>query len=110
METQSYVTSRDDLRRIIAKCSKCNRATRNGELIVPFDELRHISVLHREKTKNICIITNTQSKTTIPGTVGHWFSISVYNNKHAVVCDGLDKIKYEPNIWHAIKNSVKSIN
>ena len=115
METQSYITSGDDLRRIIAKCSKCNDATRNGELIIPFDELRHISLLHHEKNKNICIIANTQSKNTIPGTVGHWFSISIYKNRSAVVCDGLDKIKYESNIWRLITefceiNGLKLIN
>ena len=93
-----YLTTGDDLKKILLSCKKCTLATGNGENIISHRELIHLKIAKIKKHKNI-FICNTADDTV---TIGHWFTIIVnVNNKTMYICDGLD---YAITQKHVLKN------
>ena len=93
-----YLTTGDDLKKILLSCKKCTLATGNGENIISHRELIHLKIAKIKKPKNI-FICNTADDTV---TIGHWFTIIVnVNNKTMYICDGLD---YAITQKHVLKN------
>ena len=89
----SNVTSTDDLKEIIMKCPKCQKLTKNGNLIVSHDQLPSI-ILKNDypRQKKFHIITNF----VLEG-LGHWVNLLVVQKK-VYYFNGLTHLKVNPDM------------
>ena len=101
MNETTYITSTNELHEIIQRCPKCKHATLNGTFIIPFHHLTAILLKKYHNQKNFCLILNSEIGS---HKVGHWFSIIIYQKKYAILCDGLNEIKFNTQIMQYIKH------
>ena len=89
----SNVTSTDDLKEIIMKCPKCQKLTKNGNLIVSHDQLPSINLKNDyPRQKKFHIITNF----VLEG-LGHWVNLLVVQKK-VYYFNGLTHLKVNPDM------------
>ena len=100
MDESSYITSTNELRQIIEKCSKCQHNSSNGTFIMPFHHLTSIFLKNYPRQKNFGFILNSEKDNQ---KVGHWFCIIIYQKKFAILCDGLNEIKLNTEIMLVIR-------
>ena len=95
----NFVTSKDDLLRILSKCSKCHHSIQNGELIISYDQLESINLTDFKNKKIINIIINSSKNNT---EIGHWANLVIFNKKVLFFLDGLNQIKTNDDIMNSI--------
>ena len=93
MET-SFITSQSDIKRFLKTCHLCDKITNGSKNVIDHSELPNI-ILNNGKAQKHAFIIHVQNN--IPSSVGHWASVLVFNNKYALICDGLNQIKHNQN-------------
>ena len=109
--SKRWITTDVEIKNILKKCEQCWKSTLKGSLVLPYNDLRSISlqnnvqtfILNTNNTDDTNNATNDQS-------VGHWFFFSVnQKNKSAVLFDPLNNLqKHYPNALNHIKTYCKS--
>ena len=99
---RNWITTREELEKVLTKCSECYSLTFRGNFIISFDELQSIKLSSDQEKR--CIVINTV-KSDGNEKVGHW--ILLYINMHcrqAILIDSLDNVyKTRPRVMTAIK-------
>lgn len=99
-----YLTTADDLKKIISSCKRCSLATRNGNNIISNKELAHLKIT-KKYSSPIIFICNTADDF---DTIGHWFTIVINTrNKLAYLCDGLNYVQTRKDVLKNIHQFCK---
>ena len=96
-EENRFLTTGEDIRRLLSRCKTCFSITNNGNYVIFHTKLSELIIPKRNK---ISLIINSEENENI---VGHWFSLIIYNNKRIFLCDGLDQVRKEPHVLKNIK-------
>lgn len=89
-DNPKWITTDEELRAALGKCSKCNSMTGGGTYIIPWNMLddTKFDVQH-----NFCVIINTLDGGGSETAVGHWICLSVnVFSRQAVLFDPLDSL------------------
>ena len=95
----NFITSEEDIRRMLKSCAKCTVITNNAALILAHTELPYLH-LNKLGYKKYSLIINSvigDSK------IGHWFTLLVFQNRYAVICDGLNRIIRDKDIMQNLQ-------
>ena len=95
---KKYVTTSDDLKRIIANCPICYKITMNAALILPIHQLPKILLPKTKQTKFFLIVHIASNR------IGHWIALSVYlNDSQCIVIDPANEYKKTNEIVNYIR-------
>lgn len=91
MSEHNFITSEIDIHRMLKSCIKCTVVTDNTKLVIAHTELPNIR-LDKPGYKKYCLIIHSVIN---ESEIGHWFSVLVFQNRYAVICDGLNRIVHD---------------
>ena len=93
------MTSEIDIRRMLSSCVKCTRITDNTRLVIAHTELPNLRLDKPGYRKYSLIINSVVDESKI----GHWFSILVFQNRYAVICDGLNRVVRDKHVMQNLQ-------
>ena len=99
MAESRFVTSEMNIRGMLRRCDKCTVITNNARLIMPHNELRNLRLTSIASKKHSIIINSECDNQRL----GHWFTLLVFPNRHAIICDGLNETFQQRDILMNLK-------
>ena len=99
MTESQFVTSETDIRRLLRSCAKCASLTKDATLIITHTELPDLT-LDKIGSRKYSIIINSESDSR---KLGHWFTLLVFPNRRAILCDSLNRIFEHKHIRDSLK-------
>ena len=109
MEEKHFITTKEDLIKILAKNPNCFNSTVNGKLILSYEQLPNIYLKKfKKKTVYNLIVNSAAAEEYIK--IGHWFNLIVFKNNTVFFLDGLNQVKSQPFITTNIKKFAKNNN
>ena len=107
MDENQFITRKEDLVEILSKRPKCLESTANGKFIISHEQLPNILLTTFKKKPVFNFIVHSKSQ---DGTAGHWWNLTIFNNKTLFFLDGLNHVKYQSNVMSNIKKFIKINN
>ena len=99
-----YITTIDNLRDILQKCTLCNKLTLNGSLIMPCDKLSTIK-LPNNKQKKYFLIIHVPSRSESNNFLGHWLGCCINTQtKQCLLVDSANVVPSQTGTMHYISN------
>lgn len=106
MAENQFVTSETDIRGILRSCAKCASLTRDTTLIISHTELPKLRLNGVGSRKHSIIINSEVDNQKL----GHWFTLLVFPNRRAILCDGLNQMFKHRHILNNLKTFCKYNN
>ena len=105
LKHKHWITTDKQIRDIVKKCRKCWKITNDGQLILPYDNIRTVKISGNKRT----YILNTNSINDPETRIGHWISLHIdMKNKQAVLFDSLNSIrKQHPIVYNYLNDFCK---